>query len=67
MLEKELLSQAVPVAVYFAYQDDYLEDLHKHIQVAVTSDQAGSAFEGIVVTLHLYSKFGPSKQLVLTA
>jgi hypothetical protein len=42
----ELLSQSVPVAVYFAYEDDYLVNLHKHIQVAVTSDQANSAFEG---------------------
>ncbi|KXJ26263.1 nicalin [Exaiptasia diaphana] len=48
VLEKELLSKAVPVAVYFAYQDDYLEDLHNHIQVAVTSDQAGSAFEALL-------------------
>lgn len=50
MLERDLLSQSVPVSVYFAYEDDYLEDLHKHIQVAVTSDQAGSAFEGTALS-----------------
>ncbi|KAK3709153.1 hypothetical protein QZH41_018065, partial [Actinostola sp. cb2023] len=48
ILERELLSQSVPIAVYFAYEDDYLEDLHKHIQIAVTSDQASSAFEALL-------------------
>ncbi|XP_031572437.1 nicalin-1-like [Actinia tenebrosa] len=48
LLENELLSQMVPVALYFAYEDDYLVNLHKHIQVAVTSDQANSGFEALL-------------------
>ncbi|EDO34607.1 predicted protein [Nematostella vectensis] len=47
-LEKELLFQSVPVAVYFAYEDDYLLDVYKHIKVAINSDQAKSAFEALL-------------------
>ena len=46
-LEVDLLSQEVPVAVYFAYEDDQLTEIYEHIRTAITSDQAGSAFEGI--------------------
>lgn len=36
----------VPVAVYFAYEDKELSKIYDDIKTAVTSDQAGSAFEG---------------------
>ena len=38
----------VPVAVYFAYEDRELTEIYKDIETAITSDQAGSAFEGTV-------------------
>ena len=37
----------VPVAVYFAYEDKELSEIYDDIKTAVTSDQAGSAFEGM--------------------
>jgi len=45
-LERDLLTVEVPVAVYFAYEDKELTEIYKDIETAVTSDQAGSAFEG---------------------
>jgi len=39
----------VPVAVYFAYEDKELTEIYDDIKTAVTSDQAGSAFEGTCV------------------
>ena len=41
-----MLTVEVPVAVYFAYEDKELTEIYKDIETAVTSDQAGSAFEG---------------------
>ena len=43
-----MLTVEVPVAVYFAYEDKELTEIYKDIETAVTSDQAGSAFEGII-------------------
>ena len=37
----------MPVAVYFAYEDRELTEIYDDIKTAVTSDQAGSAFEGM--------------------
>ena len=34
------------MAVYFAYEDRELSEIYSHIETAITSDQAGSAFEG---------------------
>ena len=46
-LERDLLTVEVPVAVYFAYEDKELTEIYDDIKIAVTSDQAGSAFEGM--------------------
>ena len=45
-LERDLLTVEIPVAVYFAYEDKKLTEIYKDIETAVTSDHAGSAFEG---------------------
>lgn len=47
-LERDLLTVEVPVAVYFAYEDKELREIYKDIETAVTSDQAGSAFEALL-------------------
>jgi len=47
-LERDLLMVEVPVAVYFAYEDKELTEIYKDIETAVTSDQAGSAFEALL-------------------
>ncbi|KAM7438508.1 hypothetical protein ABFA07_012031 [Porites harrisoni] len=47
-LERDLLTVEVPVAVYFAYEDKELTEIYKDIETAVTSDQAGSAFEALL-------------------
>ncbi|XP_073242731.1 BOS complex subunit NCLN-like [Porites lutea] len=47
-LERDLLTVEVPVAVYFAYEDKDLTEIYKDIETAVTSDQAGSAFEALL-------------------
>ena len=41
-----LFSQEIPIAVHFAYEDDQLSQVYQHISTAVTSDKAGTAFEG---------------------
>ena len=51
-LERDLLTVEVPVAVYFAYEDKELSEIYKDIETAVTSDQAGSAFEGTYLPEH---------------
>ena len=51
-LERDLLTVEVPVAVYFAYEDKELTEIYKDIETAVTSDQAGSAFEGKKVQMY---------------
>lgn len=47
-LERDLLTVEVPVAVYFAYEDKELSEIYDDIKTAVTSDQAGSAFEALL-------------------
>ncbi|CAH3192232.1 unnamed protein product [Porites evermanni] len=47
-LERDLLTVEVPIAVYFAYEDKELTEIYKDIETAVTSDQAGSAFEALL-------------------
>lgn len=47
-LERDLLTVEVPVAVYFAYEDKELTEIYKDIETALTSDQAGSAFEALL-------------------
>lgn len=47
-LERDLLTVEVPVAVYFAYEDKELTEIYDDIKIAVTSDQAGSAFEALL-------------------
>ena len=58
-LERDLLTVEVPVAVYFAYEDKELTEIYDDIKTAVTSDQAGSAFEGMYKYLacSLYSVY----------
>lgn len=51
-LERDLLTVEVPVAVYFAYEDKELTEIYDDIKTAVTSDQAGSAFEGMHKYVH---------------
>ena len=51
-----MLTVEVPVAVYFAYEDKELTEIYKDIETAVTSDQAGSAFEGKKVFVNVEIK-----------
>ena len=47
----------MPVAVYFAYEDKELTEIYDDIKTAVTSDQAGSAFEGTCTCMHKACSF----------
>lgn len=47
-LESLLFTQEVPIAVYFAYEDNELSLVYQHVSTAVTSDKAGTAFEALL-------------------
>ena len=66
-LERDLLTVEVPVAVYFAYEDKELTEIYDDIKTAVTSDQAGSAFEGMhkYLACSFYGVFHLKKNLAV--
>ena len=47
-LEEQMLSEEIQSSVYFAHEDSELLQIYQHIGKATTSDQAGSAVEGVV-------------------
>jgi len=57
----------VPVAVYFAYEDKELTEIYDDIKTAVTSDQAGSAFEGMhkYLACSFYGVFHSEEMLII--
>jgi endonuclease III-like uncharacterized protein len=46
-LEEQMLQEEIQPAVYFTQEDSELLQIYEHIGKATTSDQAGSAVEGV--------------------